>query len=232
MTDLTPQRAAPRLSVERLHGSGAAPALALRRAVFERERGAQGDADDFDALATHLILRDPDRPALGAVGALRVLDGAAYTGREFDVRPLEADGRPLAEIGRACLHPDYRGGAAGLALLGAALTELRRRGAALVTGTASFDGADPAPHLPALRALRDGWAAPPGLRPRARGPDAVAVAGPGRSEDMRAVPPLLKTYLRAGARVGEGAWVDHAFRAVDVAVVLELDRLRVPRRAA
>ena len=222
-----------RLSVERLCGAEAAPALALRRAVFEGEMGAAGDADAFDARAEHLVLRDLGQGGAPVVGTLRMLPGAAYTEREFDLAPLHADPRPLAEVGRVCLAPDQRGGPAGLLLLTAALQRLAERGVGLVVGTGSFAGADAAPHMPALRALRDAALAPPALRPRPRGPEAIAVEGAGDPCDMRAVPPLLKTYLRAGALVGEGAWCDRAFDTVDVCLVLEMDRLRLPgtRRA-
>ena len=222
-----------RLSVERLCGADAAPALALRRAVFEGEMGAEADADAFDARAEHLVLRDPGQGGAPVVGTLRMLMGAAYTEREFDLTPLHVDPRPLAEIGRVCLAPAQRGGSAGLLLLSAALQRLAERGVGLVVGTGSFPGADAALHMPALRALRDAALAPSALRPRPRGPEAIAVEGAGDPRDMRAVPPLLKTYLRAGAMVGDGAWCDRAFDTVDVCLVLEMDRLRLPgtRRA-
>ena len=41
----------------------------------------------------------------------------------------------------------------------------------------------------------------------------------------RALPPLLKGYLRVGAVVGDGGFVDHQFNTVDVFVVMPVDRI-------
>jgi putative hemolysin len=41
----------------------------------------------------------------------------------------------------------------------------------------------------------------------------------------RALPPLLKGYLRVGAMVGDGGFVDAQFNTVDVFVVMPVDRI-------
>ncbi|WGH78796.1 GNAT family N-acetyltransferase [Jannaschia ovalis] len=210
-------------------------ALALRRAVFVGEMGARDDGDAHDAACEHLVLRDADRPGLGAVGTLRLAMGAEYTAREFDLSRLVATGRPLAEAGRSCLHPDYRGGTAGLYLFRGLLDALRARGVGYLVGTASFPGADAARHMEALRRLRQEALAPEALRPVAHGPNAVAVAGTAPRAAMRAVPALIKTYLRAGAWVGEGAWRDPDFDTVDICMVLDMAKVPagpLPRIAA
>jgi putative hemolysin len=40
-----------------------------------------------------------------------------------------------------------------------------------------------------------------------------------------ALPPLLKGYLRLGAKIGDGAVVDEQFNTTDVCVVLQTARL-------
>ena len=211
-------------------GRDARAARALRRRVFTDEIGvpASVEADAFDAGFEHATLHDPARPELGAVAATRVGRGTAYAGAEFDLSRLRATGRPLAEIGRTCLHPDYRGGLASLALFRGVTAHLAGQGVAYLVGTASLPGADPARHMAALRRLRAEALAPERLRPVARGPQAVAVGGPAPRDAMRAVPPLVKAYLRAGAWVGDGAFVDRAFDCVDVCIVMDLARLRLP----
>ena len=39
-------------------------------------------------------------------------------------------------------------------------------------------------------------------------------------EAMRALPPLIKGYIRAGAYVGDGAVIDHQFNSTDVFIVM------------
>ncbi len=210
-----------------------AQALALRRAVFVDEMGAAPEAneDGFDRACDHLVLRDRARPEAGVVATLRLSDGTASTGREFDVSALRATGARLAETGRACLHPDYRGGSTGLFLFSGLLDVLQTRQIAAVVGTASFPGADVAVHLPALRRLRQDALAPEGIRPVAIGPGAVTVSGDAPRGAMRDVPALIKTYLRAGAWVGDGAYVDAAFNTVDVCILLDLSRAVIGRAA-
>lgn len=210
-------------------------AQGLRHRVFVEERGRRGsvllECDPFDADSEHLVLRDRINPHAGVVATMRVARGGRYTAREFDIGRLERCGRPIAEAGRTCLHRDYRGGAAGLLLFQGMLAHLAARGTAYVVGTASFPGADPAPHMRALRRLRIEALAPEGLRPKAHGAEAVVVEGPEPRPAMRRVPPLIKSYLRAGAWIGDGAWVDRDFDTVDVCMVLDMARLRLPSPA-
>ncbi|GIT92225.1 ornithine-acyl-ACP acyltransferase [Jannaschia pagri] len=213
-------------------------AQGLRHAVFVEERGQSRpnarpltEADAFDTDADHVILRDKQAPKLGVIATARLGRGCQYTAQEFDVSALQATGRPIVELGRTCLHPAYRGGLAAVTLFTGILDHLAGQDLGYLIGTASFDGADPSRHLPALRALRATALAPEDLRPVARGPDAVSLDGPVDRLHMRDVPSLIKSYLRAGAWVGEGAWVDHAFDTVDVCIVLDMARLRLPRAA-
>ncbi len=204
-------------------------ARALRHAVFVTERGAaagfeaglEGDAHDADA--EHLIVRAPD----GAVVATARL-GRGWTAREFDLSALTSRGVVPLELGRACVRADHRGGLAGAALFAAALRGARDMGAVALVGSASFSGSDPAPHRPALRALRAAALAPREWRAVAHGPWAISTKGEAPRSAMAGVPPLIKSYLRAGAWIGEGACVDAAFNAVDVCVVLDMARLRIP----
>ncbi|MEM9796453.1 MAG: GNAT family N-acyltransferase [Pseudomonadota bacterium] len=207
-------------------------AQALRADVFAAEFGSvvqDGlERDAFDAACDHLVLRDVDRPDLGVVATMRLAAGGAYTAREFDLSALAASGRPMAELGRTCLHRDYRRGPAVFHLFKGMLDVLREKSIDLVVGTASFPGADAARHMPALRRLRQVALAPAELRPVAMGPHAVPIHGPAEAAAMREVPSLIKSYLRAGAWIGDGAYLDRAFNSVDVCMVLDLTRLKLP----
>jgi putative hemolysin len=37
------------------------------------------------------------------------------------------------------------------------------------------------------------------------------------------LPPLVKGYLRVGAKFGDGAFIDHAFNTVDVCVLMPVE---------
>ena len=133
----------------------------LRYDVFVTELGGDGplvdhaqrlERDRFDPYCEHLLLIDTARaaePDGQGVGVYRVMteEGAARAGQfycadEYDLAPLLSSGRKVLELGRSCLHRDYRGGAAIYHLWnGLARVTLERR-IEVLFGVASFHGTD------------------------------------------------------------------------------------------
>lgn len=213
-------------------------ALALRYEVFVRELGGAGDGvdhvagqetDPFDAYADHLILRDLGSGAV--VGVYRVLRsdqaaraGGYYCDSEYDLTPLKRSGRNLLELGRSCVHPDYRGGVAMFHLWTGLARYVYLHGSELLFGVASLKGADPERLAGPLSLLHHRYRAPADLRVRARdfqSMDLIPEAELDRRAAMVAMPPLIKSYLRLGGMVGDGAFVDHAFKCTDVCMIMD-----------
>lgn len=217
----------------------------LRYAVFVGEMGSDGplvdhaerlERDDFDAICDHLLLidrrRDPDLLE-DVVGVYRLLPGDRlppggrfYSETEFDLAPLRASGRRLLELGRSCVHPDHRGGAAMMLIWNRLAEYVLERGIELMFGTASFPGTDLAALAGPLAHLWQNHLAPPALCPRAIGAGRVGLADlPAQPADrraaMQATPALIKAYLRLGGMVGEGAYLDTAFRTTDVLMLMD-----------
>ncbi|PYE86073.1 GNAT family N-acetyltransferase [Pseudoroseicyclus aestuarii] len=234
----TPQ---PRFSL-RLARDAADRAAAerLRYAVFVEELGGDGplvdhaarrERDAFDDHATQLLLLDETRaPEEAVVGLYRLMDDAAavaagrfYTEAEFDLAPLRASGRSLLELGRSCLHPQYRGGPAMMHLWQGLSAHVSDHGYEVLFGTASFHGTDLAALAEPLSLLQEAHLAPADLRVCARGGAVLpAPAGPvDRRRAMLAMPALIKAYLRLGGKVGEGVFVDRAFNTTDVCMILD-----------
>jgi putative hemolysin len=95
----------------------------------------------------------------------------------------------------------------------------------LMFGCASLRGTDPQAVREQLAYLHHYHLAPLPLRPRALGPTRVgmdlmdkAAIDPVRAR--AALEPIIKGYLRAGASIAEGAYVDHQFNSVDVCIVM------------
>lgn len=157
----------------------------LRYRVFIEELGGGGpmvdhdqrlEIDGFDDCSRHLLLRDRTRPDPDqVVGVYRLMtrDDAAsgpgfYTASEYDLTPLLNSGRPLLELGRSCLHPDYRGGP-GMYHLWRALSDvIDEEGIGLLFGVASFHGTDIDRIAGSLSLLHHLHLAPPDLCPRSR----------------------------------------------------------------
>jgi len=225
----------------------------LRYDVFIAELGGDGsmvdhaqrlERDRFDAFADHLLLLDTARAAGDqVVGVYRLMTrdmasaaGQFYCADEYDLSVLLGSDFRLLELGRSCLHPDYRGGSAMLYLWAALSDYVDSHGIDVVFGVASFHGTDPARLAQPLALLGQKYLAPAHLRVRARGPDAVSFdqlgdADPDRLAAVRAMPALIKAYLRLGATVGEGAFVDHAFNTTDICLILEKSALRAVQHA-
>ncbi len=218
----------------------------LRYEVFVEELGGDGalvdhaarlERDAFDAHYDHLLLFDRARPGDAAIGVYRLMRddmvhrvGRYYSESEYDLGVLKASGRRLLELGRSCVHPDYRGGAALMQLWRGLLGYVERHGIEVMFGVASFHGSDPAPLAQPLSLLHHRHLAPPALRVRAlrehfQRMDLVPEAEIDRVAAMRAVPALIKAYLRLGGFVGEGAFIDAPFNTTDVCVVVDIARV-------
>ncbi|HBS51254.1 MAG TPA: ornithine-acyl-ACP acyltransferase, partial [Rhodobacteraceae bacterium] len=217
-------------------------AQALRYDVFVRELGGGGalvdhaaglERDRYDPFSDHMILRDEARGAV--VGVYRLMRddqaraaGQFYSEDEYGLAPLRESGRRLLELGRSCLHPDYRGGTAMVHLWSALAGYVAEHGIEILFGVASFHGTDPAALAQPLTLLHRRHLAPPDLRVRARvfqSMDLVPDDRLDRRAAMVQVPALIKAYLRLGGYVGEGAFIDHAFNTTDVCLVLDTARM-------
>lgn len=215
----------------------------LRYSIFVEELGGDGDLVDhqarlerdvFDTVVDHLILTDRRRPEGDhVVGVYRLLPGerAAEFGRfycddEYDLTPLRQSGRRLLELGRSCVHPDYRGGP-GMFLLWSALAGyVLERDIELLFGVASFHGIDPEPLAQPLSWLHHHHRSAEALRVRAldkgyQRMDLIPEDQLDRREAMTLMPSLIKAYLRLGGTVGDGAFIDRPFNTTDVFLLMD-----------
>ncbi|MGZ5101637.1 MAG: GNAT family N-acetyltransferase [Usitatibacter sp.] len=209
----------------------------LRYQVFAEEMGARLgppagpriDEDRFDIHCEHLVVRDTRADQV--VGTYRILapDAAKrargyYAEEQFDLGLLEVLRDRMVEVGRACVHPDYRTGGVMLLLWSNLARYLIENGHDYVMGCASVGLADGG-HTAAsvFRALAETSMSPDDYRvfprrslPLERLRDTIAVEPP----------PLLRGYLNMGAWVcGEPAW-DRDFNCADLPTLLPLARMR------
>lgn len=224
----------PRLSVTIARDAATIEdAQRLRYKVFVEELGAELrscdglDVDEFDRYCDHLVVRDED--SLRVVGTYRVLAphqarriGRLYSEAEFDLRRLDHLRPTMVELGRSCVHRDYRSGSA-LMLLWAGLARfMKANGYTHAMGCASVTLADGGRLAAFVRDLSEQRLAPPEYRafpwlafPHER------IERPAQAE----LPPLIRGYFAAGARVcGEPAW-DPEFGTADFLMLVALDQV-------
>lgn len=213
----------------------------LRYQVFVSELGARlsvphgapagHDIDVFDAYCEHLIVRsthsaEADEPG-EVVGTYRVLPPAAakrigglYSETEFDLTRLRALRPKMVEVGRSCVHPDWRRGGVILALWGALTEFMHRNQLDTMIGCASIsmrDGGHVAASL--WEQLRRKHLAPVERQVPPRLPLPVAEL---RSDLPVEAPALIRGYLRCGAQVlGPPAW-DPDFNTADLPMMMRM----------
>lgn len=219
-------------------------ALRLRHRIFCDERGARTgraglEEDRYDRDCDHLIVRDRGRADAPVVGTYRLLRedvaariGGFYSAGEYDLAPLfaqrQGDGprAQLLELGRSCVDLPYRTNATITLLWRAIAAYLEAHRIGFMFGCASFAGADPTRHRDELAYLHRFHLAPEELRVRALPGCRVEMASTGAADlSGRGLPPLIKAYLRVGAKVGDGAFVDRPFNTVDVFMILPVERI-------
>jgi putative hemolysin len=210
----------------------------LRYDVFYREMSAQPtpemratgrDFDEYDPICEHLLVVDHDEGGkIVATYRLMLSEGAArskgfYTAGEYDISAMlkARTGQKLLELGRSCVLKPYRTGTTMQLLWRGLLIYLIRNDVELLFGCASLPGTDPNAVALQLSYLYHFHMTPEAERVRALPERYVSMNlipkdQIDEAEALRALPPLVKGYIRTGATIGDGAVIDHQFDTIDV----------------
>jgi putative hemolysin len=211
----------------------------LRFKVFAQEMGARldtaspgHDVDLFDNYCEHLLVRD--EVTREVVGTYRLLTptqarrvGSTYSDLEFDLTRLRSLRERMVELGRSCVHPDYRHGGVIMALWGALAEFMVRNKLDTMIGCASIPmlhngivSGDVAASI--WRQLKTSHLAPIEHHVHPRLPLPVDQLDSGLAVDP---PALIKGYLRLGAKVlGAPAW-DPDFNTADLPMMMRINDL-------
>ncbi len=208
-------------------------------------RDARRDFDKYDEVCDHLLV--VDRSATGedgqplVVGTYRLTRevdaaraGGFYTAGEFDISAMlkgHPPGTRFLELGRSCVLKAYRNRTTTLQLLWKGLlTFVARFDIDVMFGCASFPGTDADAVALPLSYLHYFHPMPARVAVKARPElfvpmDRMPKEAVDRKEGMRASPPLLKGYLRAGGCIGNGAVIDRQFSTIDVFIYFPLSNI-------
>lgn len=212
-----------------------ADAQRLRWSVFADELGAKLnspikglDIDIFDGFCEHLLVKDANGCIVGTYRALlpakAELCGRWYASDEFYLRPLLPYARSALEVGRSCVHADHRNGTVMLMLWKELARLMERNQLKLLFGCASVSMADGGRNALAVaqyiseRRMHD-------HEIMCRPVTGLPLDAPLPAASEAELPPLLKGYLRLGARIGSAPAWDHAFNCADFLVVLRKDQI-------
>ncbi len=214
--------------------------LKLRYQVFHKEYRKKKfpfgiDVEALDSIADHLVIIDKESEKI--VGTYRLIcsefSNVFYSQSEFAIQGFfELPGVKL-ELSRACIHKDFRKGVVMNLLWRGLIKYMGEVKAKYLFGCSSIKTMDPmevalvvnhfrsegqllnaieAHPLPIFEMARLGVSFDEG---------AIAVSKP--VEDM--IPPLLQSYLKAGAKLAPVPALDRDFKCVDFFTVLDIDSL-------
>jgi L-ornithine Nalpha-acyltransferase len=226
----------------------------LRYKVFFEEGGAAADAAAalihrdicrFDKVCDHLLVIDhAARNRFGkikpkVVGAYRLLRQEVaqrhfgfYSAQEFDIGPMLAKhpNSNFLELGRSCVLADYRGKKTIEMLWRGIWAYVKHHRIDAMIGCASLEGTDPEKLAAQLSFLHHHamagpeWVVSP-LPQRFVAMNRFRVDQVDARRALAALPPLVKGYMRVGARFGAGAVVDRQFGVTDVFVVMPINEI-------
>ncbi|MBU2287024.1 MAG: GNAT family N-acetyltransferase [Gammaproteobacteria bacterium] len=190
------------------------------------------DADRFDAYCDHLLVRavEPGDDTGRLVGTYRVLTpeaarraGGFYTDTEFDLAPLASLRGQALELGRSCVDPEWRSGAVIMALWSVLGRYMVDHGLDTMIGCASVGLDDRGAaagrlwrRLCRTHLVEQQWR----VVPRVALPLEPEVDADTADTLPSDAPPLVKGYLRCGARVLGPPALDVNFNTADLPMML------------
>ncbi len=224
-------------------------AQALRYSVFYKEKKAKPtfpkkimrlDYDKIDKFADHLIVIDKKRKGIKnkIVGTYRLIRGDVashfggfYTSSEFDLTKIlnAYKHKEILELGRSCVHKDYRNGTT-MNLLWKAIAEyIKLYDIKVLLGCASFPGTNVQEFSKELFYLKSNFSLPKEVSVKSLVNNCLDYNKDNINEtDLRTfakLPPLIKGYLRAGGKVSDTFFVDYDFNTIDLCVVVQIENI-------
>ncbi|MBN4066335.1 MAG: ornithine--acyl-ACP N-acyltransferase OlsB [Hyphomicrobiales bacterium] len=221
-------------------------AQSLRYQVFCEEMGALTDAvsrvqkrerDIYDPYCRHLLALDNSLPEnQQIIGTYRLMTGVSarqgagfYSAQEFHLGKLlsQKAGRNILELGRSCIAKPYRNRRTIELMWQGIWANVLEEKVDYLIGCASFPGTDPEEWRKGFNWLSRYAALDAELdcAPVSQRSFCLATDFESQHNDIRAfasLPPLLKGYLRVGAKVSSHAVIDPHFDTIDVLVVLDV----------
>jgi len=209
-----------------------AQAQALRYEVFNRELREglvtsdelQRDADAFDAVCDHLLVRDLRNNQV--VGTYRMQTGTVaqrhlgyYCAQEFDLSVFEPYRSELVELGRACITKEHRNFQVLSMLWRGIANYAQTNGARYLMGCSSLTSQCPAEGLGAYHAMRahlapaQFWTSPH--------PSNACMADETPQLDVK-LPKLLSAYMSLGAWICGPPAIDREFKTIDFLTLMDL----------
>ena len=195
------------------------------------------DSDEYDKFCDHLVVIDKSVSSHYVVGTYRLMinfsnnpKGDFYTETEFDLYNLKKLDLKILEVGRSCVHKNYRDGKIIRLLWRGLSTYIKKSKVDFIIGCASFQCSNTNKIRNQLSFLKNFYSAPKKyltfpLKSKSIKWKNSDISEISRLKIFKSLPPLIKAYLRVGAWVGEGAVFDPHFKTIDICIILKADKI-------
>jgi putative hemolysin len=185
------------------------------------------DRDAYDDFCDHLLVEDKMMERI--VGTYRVQTGISalrgigyYSAQEFDFAPYESLQREIVELGRACIHREYRSFEV-LSLLWRGIAQYAvARGGRYLIGCSSVNSQDTNLGSAMYYRLKE-WLVAPELQTRPTKKFDFPLAA--ESEERPNPPKLLRAYLAVGAKIAGTPALDREFKTIDFLTLMDLENM-------
>lgn len=188
------------------------------------------DIDEFDSLCDHLIIIDQNSKKI--VGTYRIncslFTSTFYSENEFNLDIFFRNNSIKLELGRACIHEDFRNGKV-IDLLWRGIAEYSKRtGAKYLFGCSSIKTTclRKAFEISEYFVNQENCENEFSIEPTSDfAMDFSGLVFENNLEIKRLVPPLLRSYISAGAKVVRYPALDMDFQCIDFMTILDLENI-------
>ena len=208
----------------------------LRYLVFNCELGEGLDSsahigldrDRYDFICDHLMVRNISTGQL--VGTYRMQSGfrakgnlGYYSEQFFDFTPYEGIRAEVLELGRACVHTEFRNSAVLHMLWKGIARYAMSCGARYLLGCSSVTSQDENEGIALYEQLREKYLIEPPFRTKPR-PE-FACRASNASVSAPATPRLFRAYLDVSACLCGPPAIDREFKTIDFLTLIDLQRI-------
>jgi putative hemolysin len=201
--------------------------LELKEGLSTSERSGL-DIDPFDSFCDHLMVHDLESGKL--VGTYRLQTGETarknlgyYGNQLFDFSVFDPVRKEMLELGRACVHADFRNIMVLHALWKGIAVYATRVEARYLVGCSSISSQDENYGAAMYASLKDKYLVEPVLRTLPQ--PGYECCATGEAVALSRPPRLFRAYLDISARVCGPPAIDREFKTIDFLTLVDLARL-------
>lgn len=206
---------------------------------IEEGKNNRLDIDEFDKISKHLIIIDKSKDIV--IGTYRLLFGfdvkekSFHAEKIFDINNIKNIDGELLELGRSCIHSEYRNNSVINLLWNGIAWQVKKYNVKYIFGCPRLDITEPDEISEVFSFLKDKYYAQEQFRVKPlpenvfRGlKENIKIVNPRKT--FRKLSPLIKGYLHIGALVCSYPAIYHEFGSVVLFMLLPTDKIVNPYR--